>query len=80
MLQQRAEKLLIVQDQVARFHVREQLHQHVMILRGFGQGRGDKIEVLRGELNPAIRLNQLHRPWAFGLLLVRFDFKHETFQ
>jgi hypothetical protein len=58
--QQRAEQEVIVQNLVASVFVREKLDEAPLVSVTSSECGDDETNILRGELDPAIRLNHFH--------------------
>jgi len=56
-LNQRMKKLLVIQNHVASLIISKQVQQNMMVPALLVERRGNEIQVIRGELNPAIWLN-----------------------
>jgi len=56
---QGAKQRLVIQDQIARFFIRQQLDQTFRVAQLAAQHRQDEVDVLGGELHAAVGLNHL---------------------
>src|SRR5678816_2762276 len=73
-LKQGVEESIVIEDRVSRVGVRQQLKDGITLVFGLGERIGNKVEVVRGKLDPAIRLNQLHRVSGPSGISVTFNF------
>src|SRR5205085_1762492 len=60
MFQKGVEKVFIIQNEIARILISKQSHQAIRSAGPARQRRGDEVDVVRGELNTAIRQYDLH--------------------
>jgi hypothetical protein len=74
-LQKGVVEFLIIEDKVSRIFIRQQADQTLRLSFGFAQNRDDKIDVLGGKLDTAIRLNEFHankgRSWQAVVCRIR---------
>jgi len=83
MFQQRVKQGFIVQDQIARLLIGQQLDQALMIASLGVQSGNNEVNVFRSELDPTVRLNHFHTNNAIasiGVILTHYWTQHPRFQ